>query len=399
MSDLPTIVLVDDEPAARKLTSAFLKGRYKVIGEAANGYEGVQLVEDLRPQVLLMDLEMPVMGGLEATGKILSAHPETKIVIASGRSDIKSLKQAMAAGAREYLIKPYDKTELLECLDRIVAEAEAREAAMEAAQQRDERVPGAGTWTFLGAGTGDGRTTLLLGLGSELVSLGHSVCIVDLDLLFGDVAFYLGMDVRPPTLLDLFGTERYLERSVIDKHIKRHESGLHMLTGSSNPAGLLDLDYTRVAPLTESLETFYDYVLVDTPFGLSESLIGVLDQSRFLFPVASMEPSQLKNLKIIHAILGKLGYSPTKLRPLLTGSRVESARQWIERVRIDVARVFPSDAASANEAIRRGQPVTRVAPQGPLGLSIREFLAPLLRIPRPQQSDVADKSILERLLG
>lgn len=395
MSDLPTVLLVDDEPSVRKLVAMLLRDRYKVVGEASNGHECLQLVADTHPDLVLMDLDMPVLGGLEATQKILASHPSTSVVMASGQSDIKSLKKAMAAGAREYLIKPFDQVELLECLDRIIAAATAREAAT----QMEEKAPGAGTWTFLGAGTGEGRTTLVIGLAADLIRRGHSVCILDADLLFGDVAFYLGVDATSPDLLDLFASEQYLEAAVIEKHLKTHESGIQILTGSSNPAGLLDLDYTQVPPLAQALEDLFDYVLVDVPFGVDEALVGTLDHSRFVFPVASMQPSQLKNLKVMYGILGKLGYSASKLRPVLTGSEEKAARAWIERVQINVARVFPSDPDSANEAIRRGQPVTVAAPQGPLALAICDFIAPLLRIPRTPAKPAEEKSLLSRLLG
>lgn len=394
---LPTLLLVDDQPTVRKLLEVYVRGRFQVVGQASNGHEAIRIALEARPELVLMDLDMPAMGGIEATRRLRTEVPEMSIVIASGQSDTDSLRQAMAAGAREYLIKPFDKDEVLACLDRIVGENRQRRQALEVAAGRDEPVPGAGTWCFLGAGGGDGRTTAVLGMAAELRTLGHTVVVVDLDPLFGDVAFYLGLEEGPPDLAELLEQEHFLEAEVIARHLKTHSSGIQVLAWPTRPGRLLEVDMARVAPLLEVLESMVDYVLVDMTLGLTEAGVSLLDRSRFVFPVAAMQPNQLKNLKVMHGILSMLGYPATKLRPILTRTSEEAAAAWIDTVQIDIARVLPADARAAEEAVRRGLPVTMAAPGSPLGQALREFLAPLLHLPPP--AEAAPRSLLARLLG
>lgn len=396
MSDTrPTVVLIDDQPTIRRLLKVYLKQGFQVLAEGSNGLDAIRLVEEHRPDFVIMDLDMPVMGGLEATEQIHRAHPQIPVVIASANSDIDSLRKAMSRGAREYLIKPFDREEVLACLERLCEHLGQR---AEAREEESAGAPASGTWCFLGTGGEDGRTTFLLGIADQLKRLGHSVVVVDLELLFGDVAFYLGLDSEGRDLHGLLQQERFLEATVMEKFLLEHETGIRVLTGPTAPDKICEIEGDRLPDLVQGLESFFDYVLVDLPFSLEEDRVAILDRSRLVLPLSSMQPNKLKNLKLLHGILRRLGYSSTKLRPILTRTHKEEAAHWIERVQIDVARLLPPDADSARKAIQSGQPVTRAAPNSALTVAIREFLAPILKLP-PEEIQPEPPGLLARLLG
>jgi CheY-like chemotaxis protein len=106
------VLIVDDTSRARQSMKALLEVWHQLeeVREAANGSEAVQLVEDFRPDVILMDARMPKMGGLEATRLIKAKWPEIKIVILSVFTDYQAL--ALAAGADAFVCKS-DPPELL----------------------------------------------------------------------------------------------------------------------------------------------------------------------------------------------------------------------------------------------------------------------------------------------
>src|ERR1700677_4180440 len=94
--------------AAMKPISVLLieaSGDIQIAGEAKTGREAVQMTRDLRPQVIVMDIAMPLMNGLEATRQILKAFPDAKVLILSAHSDAEYVEQVVKAGARGYLIK------------------------------------------------------------------------------------------------------------------------------------------------------------------------------------------------------------------------------------------------------------------------------------------------------
>jgi MinD-like ATPase involved in chromosome partitioning or flagellar assembly len=111
-----------------------------------------------------------------------------------------------------------------------------------------------------------------------------------------------------------------------------------------------------------------------------------------------MSPNKLKNLKIMYGVLKRLGYSPSKLRPVLNKTRPEEARAWIERVQIDVARILPPASSATRAAIQEGVPVTAARPDGDLARGIREFLAPILKLPS-ETPKKDERGLLARLLG
>jgi NarL family two-component system response regulator LiaR len=101
------IVLADDHPMTRGGIRFALETQsdFEVVGEADNGAEAVRLVDDLRPNVVLMDLGMPVMNGVEATRRIRAAHPEVHVLVFTAYGDDENVVEALRAGAVSYLLK------------------------------------------------------------------------------------------------------------------------------------------------------------------------------------------------------------------------------------------------------------------------------------------------------
>jgi NarL family two-component system response regulator LiaR len=112
------VLLVDDHAVVRKGLRALLEhdSRVEVIGEADDGEQALRATERLRPDVILMDLEMPVLGGIEATRRITSAHPELKVVVLTSHSSEEDVFPALKAGAIGYLLKHSAPEEVLQAI-------------------------------------------------------------------------------------------------------------------------------------------------------------------------------------------------------------------------------------------------------------------------------------------
>jgi DNA-binding NarL/FixJ family response regulator len=102
-----TLLLADDHAVVRNGLCALLEGKsdIQVIGQARNGREAVKLARTLRPDVILMDIAMPVLNGLEATRQILAANPAAKVLILSAHSDDEYIEHLIAMGAMGFLEK------------------------------------------------------------------------------------------------------------------------------------------------------------------------------------------------------------------------------------------------------------------------------------------------------
>src|SRR4051794_26921472 len=116
MSATVSAVVVDDTPDIRMLLTMTLEmdGDIKVVGEAGDGREGVDMATRLQPDVVLIDLAMPVMDGLEALPLIRSACPQTRVVVLSGFEADAMAQRALDAGADGYLQKGLPVSEILD---------------------------------------------------------------------------------------------------------------------------------------------------------------------------------------------------------------------------------------------------------------------------------------------
>ena len=110
-----TVLLVDDHPLVRSGLANLIgtTDDLLVVGEASGGEQSVTLAEELEPDVVLMDLSMPGMDGVEATRLILDAHPQMHVVVLTSFADEQRVSDALAAGAVGYLLKDTDAREVL----------------------------------------------------------------------------------------------------------------------------------------------------------------------------------------------------------------------------------------------------------------------------------------------
>jgi two-component system, chemotaxis family, chemotaxis protein CheY len=117
----PGILVVDDSDVMRNRIVQLLHcNGFRVVAEAENGEKAIQLFNKRRPAITIMDLEMPVMNGLEATEELKKIDPDVKIVIISQALDRTLVLNAMKAGAVDFLLKPVQLERLLQLINRMV---------------------------------------------------------------------------------------------------------------------------------------------------------------------------------------------------------------------------------------------------------------------------------------
>jgi len=116
------VLIVDDALFMRSMIKDILttSGRYVVVGEAGNGKEAIEKFQQIQPEVLTMDIVMPVMDGIEATREILKLDPGVKIVMCSALGQEPLVIESIAAGAKDFIVKPFTPEKVLKVLDQIV---------------------------------------------------------------------------------------------------------------------------------------------------------------------------------------------------------------------------------------------------------------------------------------
>ena len=121
MSNKISVILVDDHEMVRLGLKSFLnlQGDVEVVGEAGNGREGVDLSLELRPDVVVMDLVMPELDGVQATLELLKEWPEAKILVLTSYLDNEKIYPVIEAGAKGYMLKTSSAAEILNSIRKV----------------------------------------------------------------------------------------------------------------------------------------------------------------------------------------------------------------------------------------------------------------------------------------
>ena len=113
------ILLADDLPFMRMVQREILKDRgYLVVGEATNGEQAVELYASLRPDLVILDITMPQMNGLEATKKILTQDPQVVIIICSAMGQQRLILEAIQLGVKDFIVKPFKPERLIGAIQK-----------------------------------------------------------------------------------------------------------------------------------------------------------------------------------------------------------------------------------------------------------------------------------------
>ena len=115
------IMIVDDAAFMRQMLKDILQmGGHIVIAEASSGEEAVRLYKQTKPDLVTMDITMPVMDGVEAVANIKSFDPNAKVIMCSAMGQQAMVLKAIMAGAKDFIVKPFQKERVLEAIDKVL---------------------------------------------------------------------------------------------------------------------------------------------------------------------------------------------------------------------------------------------------------------------------------------
>lgn len=321
-----SVLIVDDHQETRRNISKLLQfeGDINVVGTAENGQEAIQQTIALDPDVVLMDINMPDMDGIQATERIQEQAPISQIVILSVQGDTNYMRSAMLAGARDFITKPVKGDELVNVI---------RRAGQKAKERRQESV-------FVGRGTGAlkdprgttiqlssigklvtvyspkggvGKTTIATNLAVALHSEETPVIIVDGSLQFGDVAVFLNERSRN-SIVDLTPIADQLDPEVVEDVVIHHKnSGIDVLSAPSHPEDAEKISGAQLVKVLEFLKRMYSYVIVDTDSGLSDVTLDILDNSDLILLMSSQDIPAIINTRMMLSLLQALNVSKKKI--------------------------------------------------------------------------------------
>jgi len=366
------VLIVDDVSETRENVKKLLQfeSDVEVVGVARTGKEAIQASQDLNPDVVLMDINMPDMDGIAATEAIRAKQQAVQVVILSVQSDQNYMRRAMLAGARDFLTKPPMGDELISAIRRAgeMAQNEKIKAARVQAATPVVGMPGISTSYGGPRGKiiavyspkgGTGCTTLAVNLALSLNSSDSRVALVDGNLQFGDVAMFINEQGKN-TVVDLAPRADELDAEIVEEVMVKHAaSGLHILAAPSRPEYAEKVSSGQFSKTLEYLAQLYAYVIVDTSPILSDPILATIDVSDLIVLVTTQDIPSLKNCRLFLDLLQNLGVQRNRVMFVINrfDKKVNITPERIaENLKQEVSLAIPVDEATAVKAVNRGVP-------------------------------------------
>jgi pilus assembly protein CpaE len=364
MADRIRLLIVDDIPETRDHLAKLLgfEPDIEVAGTAASGAEAILQATKLLPDVVLMDINMPDMDGIQATERLSSQVPSAAVVMMSVQGEADYLRRSMLAGAREFLVKPFSSDELTASLRQVYSrekEKAGRAVIAQAARTADPTMEGQIVAVFSPKG-GVGRTTIAVNLAVAAASeLGKKVTLVDASFQFGDVAVLLNLNPKDKSMAELAPElEAGGDPDSVETYTQAHSSGIRVLLAPASPEMAELITPAGVKHVIEILRQHSELVVVDCAAWFNDTLLGILDLADVVLTVLTLEITSIKNTRLFLEVAEQLGYSH-KIRLVLNradttlGIRVADVEHSIGR---KVDHTIVSDGRAVVYALNRGVP-------------------------------------------
>ena len=115
------IMIVDDSSLIRRKMKLFLSNKeFEVVGEAENGIQAISVYKECNPDIVTLDITMPVMGGLETASKILALNKDAKIIMVSAMGQKEIIIDAVKIGIKHFIVKPFIEEELIKIINDVI---------------------------------------------------------------------------------------------------------------------------------------------------------------------------------------------------------------------------------------------------------------------------------------
>jgi len=327
LSESIRVLVVDDIAETRDHIAKLLSFEpdMELVGTASAGLEALDMATRVQPDVVLMDVNMPGMDGIETSERLARTAPGTAVVMMSVQNEAEYLRRSMLAGAREFLVKPFTSDELF---------SSVRQVSSRQRESRLQRVPmgpgltadgmprperrGRIVAVFSPKG-GVGRTTLAANLAvAAATDMHQTVALVDANFQFGDVGLLMNLSPTHSTsIADVLAELAEGHVDAVDPALIEHSSGVKVLLPPPSPemAELITSDHMR--RILARLRQRHELVVVDCFSQLHDPTLTILDAADVILTVLTYDLTSIKDTRVFLGVAERLGYADDKIRVVL----------------------------------------------------------------------------------
>ncbi len=363
-------LLVDDINETRENLKRLLQFdvNIEVVGEARGGREAIELAAKLKPEVVVMDINMPDMDGIQATEGIRKKVPYCQVIILSVQNDMQYMRRAMVVGARDFLTKPPTIDELTIAVHR------AGETAKDEFAKYNQSIQLAATPGITGLGGalngkiiaiyspkgGTGCTSIATNLALALDTNANKIVLVDSSMQYGDIPIFINEQIKN-SVLDLTVHADELDPELVQEVVvKQEKTGLYVLAAPPRPELAEKVEGEPFGQLLNYMRNLYNYIVVDTTPYLCDAVQTVLDIADIIILVTTQDIPAIKNASSFLLLADALGISRKRILFILNkfDRRVAILPERITtNLKQEVVLSIPLDDRFISNSINRGVPL------------------------------------------
>lgn len=389
------VLIVDDIPSTLENLQKLLgfEDDIEVCGTAMDGRRAIEEARRLQPDVILMDVNMPQMDGIQATELLAQEVPTSPVIIMSVQGERDYLRRAMQAGAREFLIKPFSGDELIASIRRVHALEQKKESFLAqavgaVAPATPAKVHRGEVFLIFSGKGGVGKSMLASNLAVALsMETGARVALVDLDLQFGDVGVLLNLD-HSRSITDLVETADAVDAEFLHDVLAPGPEGIKVLLAPISPelADLVTAEHFR--SVLEELKRNFDFIVIDTASHLAELNLEAIEASSRIIVVTALNIPAIKDTKLTLKVLESLNVDPDRILLVLNRSDAHSDfnKEAVEQnLRFAITLQIPHDPRVVSASVNRGAPFVSANPEAEISRAVRELVSRLVPLEQSAQ--------------
>lgn len=387
------IVIVDDSQQTRENIAAIIdfEKDIEIVGEAGNGSEAIEVIKDKKPNIVLMDINMPVMDGIKATQALTEEGVESSIIIMSIQGEGEYIKRAMSAGARDYVVKPFGVKELVDTIRHVydIDMSKKRRGGSASASKVESKII-----SIFSTKGGVGKTTIATNLAVALSNMTEKkIALLDFDLQFGDVAICLNLYVKN-SMTELVKDFANIEQdpALVEEYLLTHYSGIKVLAAPIRPENAEYVTADHIKNIIELLKGRYDYIIIDTSHGFNDAVITALDMSDLIIYISALDLPSIKNTKNGLEVMKSLNYPNEKVKFVINKSNESfgiNHSDFESALGVNIWAMIPDDLASVTISVNNGHPL----------VSHRRTSAVSKKIYKLAQSIIGDEKVKKNLFA
>jgi pilus assembly protein CpaE len=402
------VAIVDDVQESRDNVERLLRFEpdIEIVGSASRGTDAIELAIAKEPHVILMDVNMPDMDGIEATTAIMARMPGVGVIMMSVLNEPDTLRRSMLAGAREFLVKPFSLDELLTSVHSVHAlvsrlpKAQMAQAVPASMPSTAEKSVGEATIiSVVSSKGGVGRSTIATNLAVKLRELsGKKVALVDADLAFGDIGVMMNTS-ESKTIIDAVPFRMQIDAEALESVFVEHPSGIRLMLAPVSPQDAEMVPPELVRSIIDVMTEMFDFIVIDTRPGFDDLNLVLYDTTDLLLLVVTMEMTAIKDARQFLEVSDLLGYSGDRMRVVLNRSNSYSgipAEEIGESLRRPLWAQIPDEPGPVLRSINEGVPIVSSSLESKVSQEITRMVEAYLVELDPESTASTSRAIAKK---